>query len=63
LCDVDFHARTGGASPLRDTILLMCDFGKTIQLCRNAAIKNRMTTVNCQNAKIKLVMTGFYSEE
>jgi len=41
----------------------MCDFGKTIQHCQSAAIKDRMTTVNCQNAKIKLVMTGFYSEE
>jgi hypothetical protein len=63
LCDVDFHARTGGASPLRDTMLLTDDFGKTIQHCQSAAIKDHMTTVNCQNAKIELVTTGFYSEE
>jgi hypothetical protein len=44
-------------------MLLTDDFGKTIQHCQSAAIKDHMTTVNCQNAKIELVTTGFYSEE
>jgi len=38
--------------PSRDTMLLTDDFGKTIQHCQSAAIKDHMTTVNCQNAKL-----------